>query len=75
MRKKRYGRLQKAMGDISLLAGSPSDAFDHYITATELSQTSNDWVWRAAALEGTAQAKVSRTAWCCCTGLMRCSLY
>ena len=48
------------MGDISLLAGSPSDAFDHYVTATDLSQTSNDWVWRAAALEGTAQARVRR---------------
>jgi hypothetical protein len=30
--KKRYGRLQKAMGDHCLLAGSPLDAQDHYST-------------------------------------------
>ena len=30
--KKRYGRLQKAMGDYCLLAGSPLDAQDHYST-------------------------------------------
>ncbi|KAK9837091.1 hypothetical protein WJX81_002340 [Elliptochloris bilobata] len=57
-RKRRYGRLQKAMGDISLLAGSPSDAADHYATALELARTSSDAVWAGAALEGIASAKV-----------------
>jgi hypothetical protein len=30
--KRKYGRVQKAMGDYALLAGSPMDAVDHYIT-------------------------------------------
>ncbi len=58
MRKKRYGRLQKALADISLLAGSPADAQDHYTTAAELCRVSNDWLWTAAALQGLANAKV-----------------
>ena len=58
VRKKRYGRLQKALADISLLAGSPADAQDHYTTAAELCRVSNDWVWTAAALQGIAHAKV-----------------
>ena len=58
MRKKRYGRLQKALADISLLAGSPADAQDHYTTAAELCRVSNDWLWTAAALQGIAHAKV-----------------
>ena len=33
--KKRYGRLQKAMGDYCLLAGSPLDAQDHYSTGVD----------------------------------------
>ena len=55
VRKKRYGRLQKALADISLLAGSPADAQDHYTTAAELCRVSNDWIWTAAALQGIAQ--------------------
>ena len=58
VRKKRYGRLQKALADISLLAGSPADAQDHYTTAAELCRVSNDWLWTAAALQGIAHAKV-----------------
>ncbi len=58
VRKKRYGRLQKALADISLLAGSPADAQDHYTTAAELCRVSNDWLWTAAALQGLAHAKV-----------------
>jgi len=56
-RKRRYGRLQKAMGDVSLLAGSPSDAADHYATALELARVSGDAVWAGASLEGVACAK------------------
>lgn len=59
VRKKRYGRLQKALADISLLAGSPADAQDHYTTAAELCRVSNDWLWTAAALQGLANAKVT----------------
>jgi len=56
-RKRRYGRLQKAMGDVSLLAGSPSDAADHYATALELARVSGDAIWAGASLEGVACAK------------------
>ena len=61
-RKRKYGRLQKAMGDISLLAGSPSDAADHYATALELARTSSDAIWAGAALEGIACAKARAVA-------------
>ena len=63
-RKRRYGRLQKAMGDYSLLAGSPVDAADHYNTAAELSRISSDYIWCAAAFIGLANAKVC-TGTCC----------
>ncbi|KAL0049175.1 hypothetical protein WJX82_008170 [Trebouxia sp. C0006] len=69
VRKKRYGRLQKALADISLLAGSPADAQDHYTTAAELCRVSNDWLWTAAALQGLANAKVLEA--CLSTGAMR----
>ena len=59
LRKRRYGRLRKAMGDVALLAGSPADANDHFSTAVELSRPAQDWVWCAAALEGKAHALVS----------------
>ena len=61
-RKRRYGRLQKAMGDISLLAGSPSDAADHYATALELARTCSDAIWAGAALKGIACAKARSAA-------------
>lgn len=56
--KRRYARLQKAQGDVALLAGSPADAFDHYTGAIDLARVSNDAVWLAAALEGRVTAKV-----------------
>ena len=58
-RKRRYGRLQKAMGDVSLLAGSPADAIEHYSTAIDLSKACADVVWTGAAFGGIASAKVS----------------
>lgn len=57
-RKRRYGRLQKAMGDVSLLAGSPTDAIEHYTTAIDLSKACGDVVWTGAAISGVASAKV-----------------
>lgn len=60
-RKKRYGRMQKAMGDFSLLAGSPTDAAEHYITAIELARNSADHIWLAASNTGMANAKVRLT--------------
>lgn len=58
--KRRYARLQKAQGDVALLAGSPADAFDHYTGAIDLARVSNDAVWLAAALEGRVTAKVQQ---------------
>lgn len=60
--KRKYARLQKAMGDYSLLAGSPLDAVDHYNTAVELGRASLDWTAAAAAMEGYAAAKLLHAA-------------
>ncbi len=58
MRKRRYCRVQKAMGDVSLLAGSPADAAEHYLTAVDLARTCSDTAWHGTALAGLASAKV-----------------
>lgn len=60
--KRKYGRLQKALGDYALLAGSPLDALDHYTTAADLGRASGDWTWAAAAMEGFASAKLLHAA-------------
>jgi hypothetical protein len=60
--KRKYGRLQKALGDYALLAGSPLDALDHYTTATDLGRASTDWTWAAAAMEGYASARLLHAA-------------
>lgn len=36
--KRRWGRLQKAKGDMCLMAGSPRDGYDHYKSAMELAK-------------------------------------
>ena len=58
LKKRRIGRLQKAMGDYSLLAGSAVDAADHYQTAADLARACNDFIWLGAAIEGLAHARV-----------------
>lgn len=60
--KRKYGRVQKAMGDYALLSGSPLDATEHYNTAVELSRASQDWVYVSAALEGIITAKLIHEA-------------
>lgn len=60
--KRKYARLQKSMGDYSLLAGSPLDAVDHYNTAVELGRASLDFTVAAAAMEGYAAAKLLHAA-------------
>ncbi len=62
--KRKYGRVQKAMGDYALLAGSPMDALDHYNTALELARAAADWVYVAAALEGVIASKLLHEAIC-----------
>ncbi|KAK9846875.1 hypothetical protein WJX84_009549 [Apatococcus fuscideae] len=69
IRKRRYGRCQKAMGDTALLAGSPADAAEHYNTAAELCRLTNDLVWTSAALEGLAHSKVLES--CIASGALR----
>ncbi|BDA44212.1 probable trafficking protein particle complex subunit 9 at N-terminal half [Coccomyxa sp. Obi] len=69
MRKRRYCRVQKAMGDVSLLAGSPADAAEHYLTAVDLARTCSDTAWHGAALAGLASAKIVES--CIKSGAMR----
>ncbi|KAK9802768.1 hypothetical protein WJX73_000202 [Symbiochloris irregularis] len=68
-KRRRYGRLRKAMGDVALLAGSPVDADEHYSTAVEMSRPALDFVWAAAALEGRAHSQVMEA--CVSTGAVR----
>jgi len=60
--KRRYGRVQKIMGDYALLSGSPLDAAEHYSTAADLGRVSQDWIFAAAALEGYLSAKLLHEA-------------
>jgi hypothetical protein len=50
-KKRKLGRVQKTMGDYCLLAGSPSDAIAHYLTAIELARLTGDLLWHAGAIE------------------------
>eukprot|EP00873_Tetraselmis_striata_P037279 jgi/Tetstr1/457543/TSEL_004227.t1 len=60
-RKRRHGRLRKAMGDHCMLAGSPKNAAEHYSTAIDLSRAVNDFIWLGAAIEGQISCKVMST--------------
>lgn len=72
-KKKRLGRLRKAMGDHCLLAGSPKNAAEHYMTAMDLLRVVNDFVWLGAAQEGYACAKAKASTFalveCSCQSL------
>jgi len=59
MRRRDIGRREKMAADLSLLAGSPMDAYERYSKAAELAKQSPDPLWYAAALEGCAAAHVS----------------
>lgn len=61
-RKRKYARVQKLMGDYSLLAGSPLDAMEHYNTAIELSRVSQDWIYTSASVEGYITGKMIQEA-------------
>lgn len=62
LKKRRFGRLTKALGDYALLAGSPADATAKYQAAADLARASSDFIWAGASLEGLAHARVSCTA-------------
>ncbi|EFJ18496.1 hypothetical protein SELMODRAFT_419889 [Selaginella moellendorffii] len=57
-KRRRLERVQKTMGDYSLLAGSPADAISHYNTAMELSRHTGDSLWNAGEIEGSICALV-----------------
>lgn len=62
LKKRRFGRLTKALGDYALLAGSPADATAKYQAAADLARASSDFIWAGASLEGLAHARVSSAA-------------
>ena len=60
IRKRDIGRREKFAADLSLLAGSPLDAYERYLKAAELcKQGTPDPLWYAMALEGCAAAHIS----------------
>jgi hypothetical protein len=59
LRRRDVGRREKLAADLSLLAGSPMDAYERYSKAAELAKQSPDPLWYAAALEGCAAAHMS----------------
>lgn len=72
LRKRDLGRREKWCGDVSLLAGSPLDAYEHYLKAAELLSSTGfrsgtnavlnssiDPLWHASALEGCAAAHIA----------------
>jgi len=59
LRRRDVGRREKMAADLSLLAGSPMDAYERYSKAAELAKQTPDPLWYAAALEGCAAAHMS----------------
>lgn len=56
--KRRTGRLEKLLGDCSLLMGSPGEALIRYSSAIERAKTNGDRLWLAGAMEGWSAAHV-----------------
>jgi hypothetical protein len=60
MMRREVGRREKFAADLSLLAGSPLDAYERYTKAAELCKTlTPDPLWYASALEGCAAAHIA----------------
>jgi hypothetical protein len=59
MKKRDIGRREKLAADLSLLAGSPMDAYERYSRAAEMCKASPDPLWYAASLEGCAAAHIA----------------
>mmetsp|Transcript_17281 Transcript_17281/g.35060 ORF Transcript_17281/g.35060 Transcript_17281/m.35060 type:complete len:1797 (-) Transcript_17281:136-5526(-) len=59
LKKRDLGRREKRSADLSLLAGSPIDAYERYTRAAELTRNSHDPLWYASALEGCACAFIA----------------
>lgn len=58
-KKRALGRVKKQLGDLSLMAGSPSEALIQYGTAIDILRGTGDFLWMAAALEGQCVASLS----------------
>ena len=60
MMRREVGRREKFAADLSLMAGSPLDAYERYMKAAELCRsTCPDPLWYASALEGCAAAHIA----------------
>lgn len=60
MLRREVGRREKFAADLSLMAGSPLDAYERYMKAAELCRsTCPDPLWYASALEGCAAAHIA----------------
>jgi hypothetical protein len=61
IRRRDVARREKWAGDVSLLAGSPLDAYERYLKAAEMSKSAAtpDPLWYASALEGCAAAHIA----------------
>ena len=59
LKRRDIGRREKRSADLSLLAGSPIDAYERYTRAAELTRHSHDPLWYASALEGCACAFIA----------------
>lgn len=59
LKRRDLGRREKRSADLSLLAGSPIDAYERYTRAAELTRHSHDPLWYASALEGCAAAFIA----------------
>lgn len=60
MMKREVARREKFAADLSLLAGSPLDAYERYTKAADLCKTTSpDPLWYASALEGCAAAHIA----------------
>ncbi|XP_026288363.2 protein brunelleschi isoform X1 [Frankliniella occidentalis] len=57
-KKKCMGRMIKHLGDLSLQAGVPHEALQHYISALDTLRSVNDWLWLGGAAEGLCSASV-----------------
>lgn len=56
------GGWQQRVGDLSLLAGSPEDAYEHYREAITLCKAAGDTLWCGGAMEGLAAALIAHAA-------------
>lgn len=57
-RKRVLGRQKKHLGDLSLQAGLPAEAWNYYQVGCDVLRPANDWLWLAGCLEGLCSVSV-----------------